>query len=175
MPHPSGELLKEWVQLGCPTRTGRPWVKEEIWEAVERGPHQSALSDEALDHFAVEAVKKDTTGQCRSVEWDSMKDNPPGQLKISPIAAIPHKSRGFRSILDLSFSLRLKNGGILHSVNDTIIKTTPKGALDQLGHALSRIIHTFAESEDNINAKIFMAKWDVKDGFWQICCEEGEE
>jgi hypothetical protein len=104
-----------------------------------------------------------------------MKDNPPGLLKISPIAVIPHKSRGFHSILDLSFSLRLKNGGILHSVNDTTIKTAPKGALDQLGHALSRIIHVFAESEDNVNAKIFMAKWDVKDGFWRMCCEEGEE
>jgi hypothetical protein len=133
------------------------------------------LSDEALDHFAAEAVEKVTAGQCRIVEWDSMKDNPPGQLKISPITAIPHKSRGFRSILDLSFRLCLKNGGILHSVNDTTIKTAPKGALDQLGHALSRIIHAFAESEDNVNAKIFMAKWDVKDGFWRMCCEEGEE
>ncbi len=37
--HPAGELLKEWAQLGCPIRTGRPWTKEEIWEAVERGPH----------------------------------------------------------------------------------------------------------------------------------------
>jgi hypothetical protein len=35
-----------------------------------------------------------------------------------------------------------------------------------LGHALSRIIHAFAESEHTPNAKIFMAKWDVKDGFW---------
>jgi hypothetical protein len=133
--HPAGELLKEWAQLWCPTRTGRPWTKEEIWEAVKRGPHRSALSDEALDHFMAEAVKKVTTGQCRIVEWDSMKDNPPGQLKISPIAAIPHKLRGFRSILDLSFSLRLKNGGILHSVNDTTLKMAPKGALDKLRHA----------------------------------------
>ncbi len=77
--------------------------------------------------------------------------------------------------MDLSFSLCLKNGGILHSVNDTTIKTAPKGALDQLGHSLSRIIHAFAESKDNVEAKIFMAKWDITDGFWQMCCEEGEE
>ena len=104
-----------------------------------------------------------------------IKDNPPTQLKISPIAAIPHKLRGFRSILDLSFSLHLKNGGILPSVNDTTIKTAPKGALDQLGHALSGIIHAFAESDDTPDAKIFMAKWDLKDGFWRMMCEEGEE
>jgi hypothetical protein len=130
-------LLQEWYQIGCPTRTGQPWTKEEIWEAVERGPHQSALSDEALKHFAEEALEKVNAGQSKIVLWDNIKDSPPTQLKISPIAAIPHKSRGFLSIMDLSFSLRLKNGGILPSVNDTTIKTAPKGALDQLGHALS--------------------------------------
>jgi hypothetical protein len=49
----------------------------------------------------------------------------------------------------------------------------PKGALDQLGHALCRIIHAFAEADKN--AKIFMAKWDIKDGFWRMDCEAGEE
>jgi hypothetical protein len=75
----------------------------------------------------------------------------------------------------LLFSLGLKNGGILPSVNDTTIKTAPKGALDQLGQALSRIIHAFAESDDTPDAKIFKVKWDVKDGFWIMMCEEGEE
>jgi hypothetical protein len=51
----------------------------------------------------------------------------------------------------------------------------PKGALDQLGHSLSRIIHAFAEAPDTEDVKIFMAKWDVKDGFWRMCCKEGEE
>jgi uncharacterized cupin superfamily protein len=60
-------------------------------------------------------------------------------------------------------------------VNDTTIKTAPKGALDQLGHVLSQIIHAFAESDDTPDAKIFMAKWDVKDGFWRMMYEEGEE
>ena len=40
--HPAGELLSEWSQPGCPTKTGRPWSKEEMWEAVARGPHQSS-------------------------------------------------------------------------------------------------------------------------------------
>ncbi len=49
----------------------------------------------------------------------------------------------------------------------------PQGALDQLGHALSRIIHAFAKAEEG--DKIFMAKWDIKDGFWCMDCAEGEE
>jgi len=28
--HLAGELLAEWSQLGCPTKTGRPWSKEEM-------------------------------------------------------------------------------------------------------------------------------------------------
>ncbi len=73
----------------------------------------------------------------------------------------------------MSFHLRLKQGGILPSVNATTIKTAPKGTIDQLGHALTHIIHAFAEVEDD--ARIFMAKWDIKDGFWRMDAEEGAE
>jgi hypothetical protein len=93
--HPAGELLKEWSQMGCPTQTGSPWLKEEMWEVVQHGPHSSAMSPMALTHFAEEAVENVKAGQATIVEWDSIKDHPPPELKISPIAAIPHKSRGF--------------------------------------------------------------------------------
>jgi hypothetical protein len=159
--------------MGCPTKTGRLWSKEEMWEAVARGPHQSSRSTEALGHFAAESAKKVRVGQAKLVLWDNIKDNPPPHMKISPIAAIPHKSKVFRSILDLSFSLRLKNGSILESVNDSTVKMAPRGALDQLGQALSRTIHAFAKADDN--TKIFMAKWDIKEGFWRMDCEEGGE
>ena len=122
----------------------------------------------------MESAKKVRVGQAKLVLWDDIKDNPPPQLKISPIAAIPHNSKVFRSILDLSFSLCLKNSGILESVNDSTVKMAPRGALDQLGQALSRIIHAFAEADEE-NAKIFMAKWDIKDVFWHMDCEKGEE
>ncbi len=102
-----------------------------------------------LQHFDKEAAENVAVGQATIVNWDSIKDNPPTQLKISPVAAIPLKNRGLRLILDLSLKLRLSNGDILPLVNDTMIKMAPKGALDQLGHVLSCIIHAFAEAEDN--------------------------
>ncbi len=37
----------------------------------------------------------------------------------------------------------------------------------------SRIIHAFAEAEED--ACIFMAKWDIKDGFWRLDAEDGAE
>ena len=59
------------------------------------------------------------------------------------------------------------------AVNDTTVKSAPQGAIDQLGECLTRVIHAFAEAGDD--AKIFMAKWDIKDGFWRMDCREGEE
>jgi hypothetical protein len=66
--HPAGELLSEWAQMGCPTQTGRQWTKAEIWEAVKRGPHCSALLPEALQHFADKVKEKVAAGQCKIVE-----------------------------------------------------------------------------------------------------------
>jgi hypothetical protein len=109
--HPAAGLLIQWATLGCPTHTGQWWIKEEIWAAVARGPHWSALSPEAINHFTAEAAKKVHTKQARIVAWDDIKDNPPRQLKILPIVAISHKSKAYRSILDLSFRLHLKNRG----------------------------------------------------------------
>ena len=57
------------------------------------GGHRSALSDEAITHFGAEVAEKVKSGQAKLVAWESIKDNPPIELKISPIAAIPHKSK----------------------------------------------------------------------------------
>ena len=70
-------------------------------ELVYRGQGKVA----AIAHFAEEIKENLRTNQARLVPWDDTNDTPPPQLKISPIAAIPHKSKAFRSILDLSFHL----------------------------------------------------------------------
>jgi hypothetical protein len=122
--HPAAGLFTKWATLGCPTQTGQPWTKKKIWAAVARGPHRSTLSPEAIDHFAAEAAEKVCTKQARIVVWE---DNPPRQLKFSPIAAIPRKSKAYWLILDLSFCLCLNNGGVRASVNDTTEKNSTKG------------------------------------------------
>jgi hypothetical protein len=123
-----------------------------------------------LDLEIAENIKND---QATLVTWNSIKDNPPPQLKVSPIAMVPHKSRPYRAILDLSFSLQLSPCDSIPSVNSEITKLAPKDAVSQLGHSLGRIIHAFATAPDD--AKIFMAKWDIKYGFWRLDCEQGEE
>jgi len=61
----------------------------------------------------------------------------------------------------------------MESVNDSTTLSAPVGAIDQMGHSLQRIIHAFATAGEG--AKIFMAKWDIKDGFWRLVGKEGEE
>ena len=140
---------------------------------VARGAHVSAKTDECMPQLAVETAEKMAAGQARVVAWDDIKDDPPSQLKVSPIAMVPHKSRKWRAILDLSFRLRLQAGQHVPSVNETTERTAPRGSVDQLGHALRRIIHAFAEADPD--DKVFAAKWDIKDGFWRLDCEDGEE
>ena len=162
--HEAATILKDWEQFGCPTATGNDWTTTQIRAAINRGPHKSTLEPDALEHFATEVADKVAKGKARVVLWDNIKHDHPKQLKISPVAVIPHKSRTYQSILDLSFTLRLDDGGTVPSVNDTTQKLAPQGAIGQLRHSLKRIIHTFAEAADE--AVILIAKWDIQDGFW---------
>ena len=84
-------------------------------------------------------------------------------MKVSPIAEIPNNSKAFRSILEMSFYLNLTPHGPFPSVNKNSEKMATGGTIDQIGHVLMRLIHAFKEAPDH--AKIFQAKWDIKDCF----------
>ena len=86
---------------GCPVKNVRSWTKEEIRAALMRGPHESALAEEAISHFAAEAKEKVASNQARLLCYEHFKGDFPTKMKVSPIAAIPHKSKAFISILDL--------------------------------------------------------------------------
>jgi hypothetical protein len=170
--HPAAALLSEYATTGCPVETGQNWTMEQLEAAVERGPHSSALVPEAMKQHAEELEIKIQKGQAKVMLWDELKTNPPPQLKMSPFAMIPHKSKPFRGILDLSFILKMRDYDLL-SVNDRTTRTAPPDSLDQLGHELARIICAVAEADEN--EKILFAKWDIKDGFWRLVCGEGAE
>jgi len=171
--HPAYETLLQYATGGCPVKTGRDWTANEVTAAVERGAHESALTPEALAHFAQEAKEKVAAGATRIFFWDDIKKKIPKDMKVSPVAAIPHKSKAFRTILDLAFSLKLKPTGCVPSVNENSVKTAPAGAIDQLGHVLKRLIHAFAEAPSD--ALILEAKWDITNGFWRIDSQRGKE
>ena len=82
---------------------------------------------------------------------------------------IPHKSRKYRAILDLSFALMVA-GHELSSVNDATKRQAPEEAMDQIGSVLPRIIEALANAP--LTGDIMMSKLDISDDFWRMVCEE---
>jgi hypothetical protein len=133
---------------------------------MQRGPHKSSNSLEATTFLRAEVADKVKSGYAKVVKWGDIKNDIPTHLKISPVALVPHKSRKFRTILDLSFNLRYK-GSIIPSVNSSTTKQAPAEAIVQLGQCLQRIKHTMATNYDPHHPFAF-AKIDIKDGFWRM-------
>lgn len=170
MSHPAKDLLQSYADDGCPVDCGVDWPREWIEAAIRRGPHISAKNPVAIKALRKETMEKIENGYARLVKWKHIKKNYPRRLKISPVAAIPHKSRLFRTILDLSFQLRYK-GTKLPSVNSATKKQAPAEAMVQLGECVKRIIATLAENYDPNHPFVF-SKIDIKDGFWRMAVSD---
>ena len=115
-------MLLKWATEGCPLDCGEPWAHNRIQAAIDKAAHPSAQSQEAATACRNEALERVKDKCVRLVKWDDIKHNPPKNLKISPIAAIPHKSRAFRMILDLLFNITIKGDKLL-PVNKTSDKS----------------------------------------------------
>ena len=79
---------------------------------------------------------------------------------------IPHTSKPYRCILDLSFSLTM-NGKRYPSVNEATKPCAPPAAMVQLVKSLPRIIAHLAKHY-NPQRPFLFAKLDIKDGFWRV-------
>ena len=173
MQHPAAPLLLEYARVGCPVDVGRDWTLEELEAAVARGPHVSALVPDAIEQIQLEARDKEAQGFAKIFLWEDLKKTLPQKLKLSPLAMIPHKSRKYRAILDLSFALMLA-GYALPSVNEATKRMAPEAAIDQIGKVLPRLIAALAGA-DLTKGDVMFSKLDIKDGFWRLMCEEGME
>ena len=119
--HPASTLLKDYADNGCPVDCGPDWSIKKIKLLLVKGPHSSANSKEAIKQLRAETVQKISNQYARVVKWSDIKDNIPPKLKLSPVAMIPHKSKKYRCILDLSFTL-FDKGIEYSSVNSTTTK-----------------------------------------------------
>ena len=164
--HPAAEMLHKLSTTGCPLDCGKHWSKEHILQALKRGAHISAKEPEAAKYLHRETQEKIKGKYLKVVKWKDIKDSYPPQLKLSPVAMIPHKSRSYRCILDLSFQLRIDNKQ--HpSVNSNTNSRAPKKAMSQLGIVITRIITNMAK-QYNTNKPFMFCKCDIKDGFWRM-------
>ncbi len=170
--HEAIPLLHAYAEHGCPVDCGEDWTLEHIELMLRRGPHKSSKAPDAIQVLREETADKIKHGYARTVRWGDIKKNWPKRLKISPIAMIPHKSKKFRAILDLSFRLRHK-GFLLPSVNSHTVCHAKREAMAQLGLALRRLVVRMAEGFDPANPFLF-AKLDIKDGFWRMAVNDDD-
>ena len=59
--------------LAAPVDAGDDWSLEHILEALERGPHQSAMQDGAAEFLRQETIDKVKHGYARVVRWGEIK------------------------------------------------------------------------------------------------------
>ena len=164
--HPAAPFLQTYALNGCPVDCGDQWTRDRIEAAIEHGPHRSARTPAARQALRDETQNKVQQGFAKIVQYKDIAKNLPPQLKISPAACIPHKSRKFRVILDLSFRFFF-NGAYKASVNDTTVPQAPVRSMGQLGTCFRRLIATMATNCDQ-NFPFRFSKLDVKDGFWRM-------
>eukprot|EP00957_Ditylum_brightwellii_P039153 2961187-Ditylum_brightwellii.AAC.1 len=80
---------------------GPSWSREHIIKAIRHGPPKSACSKEAIATLHEETTEKIRNGFAQVVNYGNIKNNLPRNIKVSPVAYIPHKNKSFRVILDL--------------------------------------------------------------------------
>ena len=109
--HPTEDLLKAYATEGYLENYGPDWSTYHIEAALCCGPHPLANSSTAMASLHAKNAENIKNGYSKVVRYGDINGNTPEKFKISPVAMIPHKSREFRTILDLSF--RLKHHGYL--------------------------------------------------------------
>ena len=172
--HPAAPLLQRYSEQGCPANIEPTYPLDLLEQAIKRGAHPSATTAAAAKALRLETEEKVRQGYARLIPWSELRDNLPANIRISPIAAIPHKSRDFRMILDLSFGFS-REGTPWPSVNEsTNDANAPLNSMTQLGQVLPRLIHALATSPEEKGPWIF-AKLDIKDGFWRLLVPEQDE
>jgi len=108
--------------------------------AVQCGNHALAQALEAACCLWEEAMEKVHQGYAHVVRWDEVAQDPHPNLKISLLAAVPHKSHKYHAILDLSFQLcigKLK----LDSVNSATNPHLLHKSMDQMGKVLPCLVY----------------------------------
>ena len=130
-------------------------------------------SKAAITQLREETAEKIKHGYARIVKWADIKHNIPKKLKISPVAMIPHKSKQFRCILDLSFNPYHK-GNSLSSLNETTQKLSKAESMVQLGQTLKGIVMVMAAESWAPEKPFYFSKLDIKDGFWRMAVNDND-
>ena len=154
MAHVAADLIMSYKKYVCPTYCGPKWTKEHIEAAILKGSHPLAHFPAALQYLLKETDEKVKNGYAKVMRYGDIMHALPSKLKFSSVATIPHKSRSFRTILDLSFQLR-HCGKLAESINLETVKLAPAESMIKLRNCVQRLIAILGENYDPKNPFMF--------------------
>ncbi len=167
--HPFTPMLKKW-RHGIAVDCSPDWSWDVIEAAVERGPHPTTCTPEAMALFEEDIQYQRKAGFCKAILWDEIKRLRPPNLKISPMAAVPQVGRRPRIILNLSFLVYQEVNGVVTatqaSANDTTALQAPSAAVKEIGKVLPRLLTYMRDTPAGLH--ILMSKLDISNGFWWL-------
>jgi hypothetical protein len=102
--YPFSSMLYDWSDNGAPVDCGEPWPRGVIQISLECGNHESARTPEAIKLINEEMNCQVGAGLTTMVPWNSIKDDPPKNLKQSSLDDIPCDVRQDRLILNLPYA-----------------------------------------------------------------------
>eukprot|EP00957_Ditylum_brightwellii_P127644 9734543-Ditylum_brightwellii.AAC.1 len=129
--HPAAPDLQNYTKGGYHVDCGPDWSLQQLVTSLKQGSHKSATTPDTCATLHIETDNKIANGFACKVQFGNIKHNLPPKLKISPVVCIPHKSKLYWVILNLSFKLRDRRT-MYRSVNDTTTKKAPAEAMVQL-------------------------------------------
>ena len=171
--HPFTPVMHEW-RHGIAVDCGPDWEWDVIEAAIERGPHPTARTPDAIELFREDIAYQVNAGFCQVMLWEDVKRLRPANLKISPVALIPQVDRRGRIILDLSFPVYQEVNGVItvtqQSVNDSTVLTAPSIPVKEIGKVLPRLLQYMRDTPPGLH--ILFSKLDISDGFWRLVVKE---
>ena len=151
--HPAIPLLRHWRDYGVPVLSSEaPWSTETKDQCILRGCHQSAtLHSDFLREEMTEFIE---SGFWAVLPYRQVRDLP--ALMLSPAAVKEERERKPRVLCDHSWS----------PVNATTLPHAPPEAM-QFGGTLHRLLRRLRHSDPKYGP-VYMAKFDIKDGFYRM-------
>ena len=172
--HPAAPMLKKFATEGYPTESTYEWNLAELDDAVEMGPPPVSTRDRRSKSLQKGSIGKSGARFLQPDTVENTSETFPDVLKVHPIAAIEHKSRSYRMILNVSKGGRGRHKDRPSLNESTVQEAAPLHSMQQLGKVLPRIIYALATWEEE-DGPVLLVKLDLKDGFWRLAVPEDDE
>jgi hypothetical protein len=151
--HPAGEFLASLHEHGVPcVQSDEDWTLEQLDERMARGCHRSAT--EHKDFIREEMADFVESGFYAVLPYTHVRDLP--GLRLSPLGIKEERDRRARLVVDHTW----------FGVNQNTVEYTTKEAM-QFGGTLYRILSKIHHADPKYGP-VYLAKYDVKDGFYRM-------